>query len=100
LFVWEEDQHCDLLEIIAPFTPSNHHDSWLWMGDDIHGFTANSAYLLLVAEYNPLVLPSPTLQLVFKNLWKCGAPSKIYAFSWQLILDRIQTKDNLFFFNG
>jgi hypothetical protein len=36
-----------------------------------------------------------TYQLVFKNLWKCGAPSKICAFSWQLILDRIQTKDNL-----
>jgi hypothetical protein len=32
---------------------------------------------------------------VFKNLWKCGAPSKVCAFSWQLILDRIQTKDNL-----
>jgi hypothetical protein len=95
LFAWEEDQFRDFLEIIAPFNPSIHQDSWLWMGDDIHGFTANSAYLLLVAEYNQFALPSPTLQIVFKNLWKCGAPSKISAFSWQLILDRIQTKDNL-----
>jgi hypothetical protein len=95
LFAWEEDQFRDFLEIIAPFTPSIHHDCWLWMGDEIRGFTANSAYLLLVAEYNQHILPTPTLQFVFKNLWKCGAPFKISAFSWQLILDRIQTKDNL-----
>jgi hypothetical protein len=65
------------------------------MGDDSCGFSTNSAYLLLVAEYNPFVLPNQTLHFVFKNLWKCGAPSKICAFSWQLILNRIQTKDNL-----
>jgi hypothetical protein len=95
LFAWEEEQFRDFLDIIAPFTPSNHGDSWLWMGDDTCGFTANSAYTVLAAEFNQFVLPSPTLQFVFKNLWKCGAPSKICAFSWQLILDRIQTKDNL-----
>jgi hypothetical protein len=33
--------------------------------------------------------------LVFKYMWKCGVPSKVCAFSWQLLLDRIQTKDNL-----
>jgi hypothetical protein len=32
---------------------------------------------------------------VFKQLWKCGAPTKVCAFSWQLLLNRIQTKDNL-----
>ncbi|CAJ2627651.1 unnamed protein product [Trifolium pratense] len=32
---------------------------------------------------------------VFKNLWKSPAPSKVITFLWQLILDRIQTKDNL-----
>jgi hypothetical protein len=26
LFAWEEDQFRNFLEIIAPFTPSNHHD--------------------------------------------------------------------------
>jgi hypothetical protein len=65
------------------------------MGDDLLGFTVNSAYLLLVKEFNPPALPDTMLELVFKNLWKCGAPSKVCAFSWQLILDRIQTKDNL-----
>jgi hypothetical protein len=33
---------------------------------------------------------------VFKRLWKGAAPSKVHAFAWQLLLNRIQTKDNLF----
>jgi hypothetical protein len=95
LFVWEEDQYRQFREIIETFAPTTHNDSWLWMGDGILGFTVNSAYLLLAKEFNPPVLLDTTLEFVFKNLWKCGAPSKVCAFSWQLILDRIQTKDNL-----
>jgi hypothetical protein len=74
LFAWVEDQYRQFREIIEPFTPTSHHDSWLWMGDDLHGFTVNSAYLLLVKEFNPPALSDTTLDLVFKNLWKCGAP--------------------------
>jgi hypothetical protein len=95
LFVWEEEQYRQFREIIDTFMPTIHNDSWLWMGDDLLGFTANSAFLLLVKEFNPPELMEATLEIVFKNLWKCGAPSKVCAFSWQLILDRIQTKDNL-----
>jgi hypothetical protein len=95
LFAWEEDQYTNFMEIIAPFTPTVQHDRWLWLGDDIHGFTVNSAYLLLVEEFNPPNVRDPIWDFVFKNLWKCGAPSKVCAFSWQLLLDRIQTKDNL-----
>jgi hypothetical protein len=95
LFAWEEEQHRHLLEIIAPFVPSGEEDKWLWLGDDLIGFTVNSAYLLLVAEYSPRPLRDPVDDFVFKHIWKCGAPTKVCAFSWQLILDRIQTKDNL-----
>jgi hypothetical protein len=95
LFAWEEQQYRDLLEIIAPFVPSGEDDKWLWLGDDLLGFTVNSAYLLLVAEYRPRPLRDPVEDFVFKHLWKCGPPTKVCAFSWQLILDRIQTKDNL-----
>jgi hypothetical protein len=34
-------------------------------------------------------------KFVFTNLWKSAAPSKVLAFSWQLLLDRIPTMDNL-----
>ena len=32
---------------------------------------------------------------VFANLWKSPAPSKVVAFSWMAILDRIPTRSNL-----
>jgi hypothetical protein len=95
LFTWEEEQYREFLEIIAPFMPSDHDDRWLWMDDDVHGFSANSAYLLLAANYNPPLVYDPLMIFVFKYLWKCGAPSKVCVFAWQLLLDRIQTKDNL-----
>jgi hypothetical protein len=95
LFAWEEQQYRVFQEIIAPFVPSREHDKWLWLGDGLLGFTVNSAYGLLVAEYRPRLLRDPVMDLVFKHLWKCVAPTKVCAFSWQLLLDRIQTKDNL-----
>jgi hypothetical protein len=95
LFVWEEDQYGEFLNVITPFMPSDRIDTWLWLDGDIQGFTANSAYLLLVAEYIPPVERDPVFHFVFKNLWKCGAPSKVCAFAWQLLLDRIPTKDKL-----
>jgi hypothetical protein len=38
LFAWEEEQYREFLEIIAPFMPSDQHDRWLWLGDDLQGF--------------------------------------------------------------
>ncbi|GAU45443.1 hypothetical protein TSUD_107350 [Trifolium subterraneum] len=70
-------------------------DMWLWLGEGIEGFTANSAFSLLETLVPNRIIPQPLEVLVFKNLWKSPAPSKVCAFSWQLLLDRIQTKDNL-----
>jgi hypothetical protein len=95
LFVWEEVQYRDFLDAIETFVPSDQVDRWLWMGDDLYGFSANSAYLSLVIESNPFLVCDLVMKFVLNYLWKCGAPSKVSAFSWQLLLDRIQTKDNL-----
>jgi hypothetical protein len=81
LFVWEEDQYRNFLDLINPFMPSDRLDRWLWLDDDTQGFTANSAYLLLVAEYIPPIVRDRVFDFVFKNLWKCGAPSKVCALS-------------------
>jgi len=35
-------------------------------------------------------------EVVFRDLWKSKAPSKILAFSWTLLLDRIPTKRCVF----
>ncbi|GAU24615.1 hypothetical protein TSUD_289780 [Trifolium subterraneum] len=50
--------------------------------------------MLVEKHNNNNVLRAP-LEELFKNLWCCAAPSKVCAFSWQLLLDRIQTRDNL-----
>ncbi|XP_045792042.1 uncharacterized protein LOC123886801 [Trifolium pratense] len=95
-FQWEEDQFREFVEIIAPFAPVDNPDRWLWLGDGIQGFTVKSAYVLL----ENLVPVNRNLQpvevFVFNRLWKCATPSKVRAFSWQLLLNRVQTKDNLF----
>lgn len=32
---------------------------------------------------------------VFRQIWKTGAPSKVMAFVWKVLLDRIPTRSNL-----
>jgi hypothetical protein len=32
---------------------------------------------------------------VFKYIWKSAVPSKVSGFAWQLLLDRIPTRENL-----
>ncbi|GAU12782.1 hypothetical protein TSUD_72680 [Trifolium subterraneum] len=94
-FVWEEEQYREFMEIIVSFVPSVHQDRWLWLGNCPHGFTANSAYLMLAGVYMTQRQDDPLAEYVFNNLWKCGAPSKACALGWQLLLDRIPTKNNL-----
>ncbi|MCH80013.1 LINE-1 reverse transcriptase like, partial [Trifolium medium] len=87
-FVWEEDQYREFVEVINSFVPTDDPDVWLWLGDGIQGFTVNSAFLLLENLVPNRRVLEPTEELVFDNLWKSAAPSKVCAFSWQLILDR------------
>jgi hypothetical protein len=96
LFLWEEDQHRKFRAIIDVFVPSDTSDKWLWLGDGIQGFNVNSAYILLESAVQNSRRLEPVEDFVFKRLWKGAAPYKVHAFAWQLLLDRIQTKDNLF----
>lgn len=43
----------------------------------------------------PLEPLENTKAMVFGSVWKSPAPSKVVVFSWQSLLDRIPTKDNL-----
>ncbi|GAU34065.1 hypothetical protein TSUD_255610 [Trifolium subterraneum] len=38
---------------------------------------------------------TPLEIFAFNYIWKSGVPSKVSALSWQLLLDRIPTRDNL-----
>lgn len=39
--------------------------------------------------------PNDLHHRLFSNLWKSPAPSKVVAFSWMAMLDRIPTRSNL-----
>ncbi|MCH96298.1 F-box family protein [Trifolium medium] len=95
-FVWEEPMMMEFMELLNQFVPSVCRDKWLWRVNRDQGFTVNECYVLLQQKYGVLSVLDPVAEFAFTNLWKCGAPSKVCAFSWQLLLDRIQTKDNLF----
>lgn len=71
-------------------------DRWIWFVDDSKNYTSNSAYKLLLSSCAP---SEPVLGLdnhIFKHFWKSKAPTKVLAFSWQVLLNRLPTKTNLF----
>jgi hypothetical protein len=47
----------------------------------------------LLLNHNVL---TPVQSFAFKIVWKSAAPSKVRAMAWQLLLDRIPTKENLY----
>ncbi|XP_057415175.1 uncharacterized protein LOC130710037 [Lotus japonicus] len=61
--------------------------SWLVSGDGI--YSVHSAYLFLQGSNS--LAPDQ----VFSAVWKSLAPSKVKAFAWRILLDRIASKENL-----
>jgi hypothetical protein len=94
-FDWEEILRRQLEETIEVFHPLEHEDYWQWRGNGDDGFTVKSCYDRLCVDSTVGVAADPLSDFVFSNVWKCAAPSKVCAFSWQLLLNRIATKDNL-----
>jgi hypothetical protein len=56
-------------------------------------FTVHSAYLFLGAVHES-IFNDHELR-VFNNIWKSLAPSKVIAFSWKLLWNRIPARSNL-----
>jgi hypothetical protein len=52
-------------------------------------FTVKPAYHILASKMNPADPWFDTEAFVFKKLWSSPTPSKIIAFSWQLLYDRL-----------
>jgi hypothetical protein len=94
-FQWEQPLYQELRHFIAHFQPTHHEDMWQWRENKEDGFTVKSCYDLLHRTSRHTTDIGPLKKFVFTNVWKCAAPSKVCAFSWQLLLSRIPTKDNL-----
>jgi hypothetical protein len=94
-FDWEVPIFREFLETIQSFTPWARDDIWQWRANSDDGFTVKEGYFLLLQKFRVQRDLGPDSTFVFSRLWKSGAPSKVCTFSWQVLLDRIQTKENL-----
>jgi hypothetical protein len=95
LFVWEHVLLVEFLHHVPVFTPSVEDDVWLWGPGKDGVFTVNSAYHL---HDNLFVVESGfgvNELRVFKNIWKASVPSKVIAFAWKVLRNRIPTRLNL-----
>lgn len=95
LFMWEEELLVSLKEDLEGVVWTEDEDLWRWSLEDNGIFSVKSAYLRL----EDLVLREDRWRedekRVFKGLWDCSAPSKVVAFAWKALLNRIPTKVNL-----
>jgi hypothetical protein len=95
LFVWEDEIVVCLLGVLESVRFSNNVDSWRWLLASDGCFSVKSAYESLSKD---LVVGSnfPMFEAkIFKDIWCSPAPSKVIVFSWQILHDRVPTKDNL-----
>jgi len=93
LFMWEEELLLSLKEDLEGRVWTEEED--VWSLEDSGTFTVRSAYMRL----EELVLKENRWReedkWVFKYLWKIPAPSKVVAFVWKTLLDRVPSKVNL-----
>ncbi|XP_057433845.1 uncharacterized protein LOC130726564 [Lotus japonicus] len=76
-------------ELLAICLTENKNDKWSWRLDGEGVYSVNSSYLFLQEQILEEVDP------VFKLVWSVPVPSNVIAFSWRMLKDRIQTRNNL-----
>jgi hypothetical protein len=94
-FVWEEELVDELMVVLNLASITTTEDKSLWNPGGEEGFSVKSTYVFLDHILNPYQQLPSLLLFAFKFIWKCGVPSKVSAFAWQLLLDRLPTRDNL-----
>ncbi|PNY15940.1 ribonuclease H [Trifolium pratense] len=70
-------------------------DKWGWVYNDGGDFTVKSTYWSIINLFVPMEPLGLIESKTFASLWKGLAPSKVIAFAWQLLLDRIPARQNL-----
>lgn len=90
LWEFELDLLHHLLVSLQLFVPSlNQTDTWVWLANSDGRYTVKSAYHCLQQP------GMATGEEVFKSLWGVPVPSNALAFTWKVLQNRIQTRDNL-----
>jgi hypothetical protein len=94
LFQWEIERLNLLLGLLANVNLSNDQDVWIWTLNPEDGFSVKSTYDSIMEVGDSTNLSDWELK-IFSGIWGSPAPAKVVAFSWQLLYDRLPTKDNL-----
>jgi hypothetical protein len=94
-FDWEEIIVQELLEVLARGNIKEEEDRWVWNPGGGDGFSVKTTYGFLDLLLHGCAPLSYLETFAFKFIWKSGAPSKVCALAWQLLLDRIPTRQNL-----
>jgi len=93
-FVWEDRILEELLVDLGGFMRLDVPDRWWWKLEEKGSFSVSSMYRKL--DEMVVTVSSTEVQLsAFTHIWKSPAPSKVIAFSWKLLRDRILTRVNL-----
>ncbi|CAJ2643030.1 unnamed protein product [Trifolium pratense] len=95
LFLWEEELVVRLRDLLATVNLLMEDDGWKWVPDPEGVFSVKSTYLHLVDELRSGEVLEDGKAMIFDHIWDSPAPSKVIAFSWQLLHDRIPTRSNL-----
>ncbi|GKV07527.1 hypothetical protein SLEP1_g19287 [Rubroshorea leprosula] len=86
---WEEEKLQQLIGTINHIKPvQNVKDTWRWRPDNEGKYTTRLAYEQLAKKEESTLME-------YRNIWSAQVPSKVSAFSWQMLLDKIPTKVNL-----
>ncbi|GKV27665.1 hypothetical protein SLEP1_g36804 [Rubroshorea leprosula] len=91
LFEWEAGEVVELERMIEGVKViQGQPDKWEWIHDKEGHYSTKSAYHILATDQS-----RPCGPTIFKRVWNPSLPTKVSAFNWQLMLDRIPTKVNL-----
>jgi hypothetical protein len=94
-FLWELNLLNNLLALMEGVALGDEEDKWVWIPEEDGLFSVNSTYAILEDLFLLEEDVGDINDGVFSSLWRSPAPSKVVAFSWTLLLDRIPTRDNL-----
>lgn len=89
LLGWEQDLYQKLEEVITKVIPSQGEDALIWTGDSTGHFSVKS--ILTAVEARIFEAPTWSIPSIIRKV----APPKVTQFLWQVLNNRIATKENL-----
>jgi len=95
LFAWENELLQSLFLRLEGVVLREGVDRWCWKPEEGGVFSIKSCFDILQDLWLVDGVLSGGEEVVFQNLWKSKATSKVLAFSWTLFFDRIPSKVNL-----